>query len=257
MNGGASRRRLGLVLTVTLVAAVFAMSSIHGQGPRPSLPPRPGGIPGGITGGMPGGITGGTAGGLNGGITGGMPGGIRGGMPGGITGGNPGGFTGGRPGGGILGGGPRFEFKCSGCGKVVGQGNSSLDAPASCPFCGVRFINGGIGRGGPPAGTPGMTPPGNPGILPKTGLPGPPPTEPIKPVGGASAPPASNPAPTPDTGTSTASTEKSGNGRTIAFAVGLIVVALLILVGGTVLMIVSLKSSGKSGRKRRRRSEDD
>jgi hypothetical protein len=50
---------------------------------------------------------------------------------------NGGGFQGRMPGMG----GPLFEnvWKCGHCGKEVGRGNTP---PASCPYCGVRFING-------------------------------------------------------------------------------------------------------------------
>jgi hypothetical protein len=57
------------------------------------------------------------------------------------------------PGGGFQGrmpgmGGPLFEtvWKCGRCGREVARGNTP--PPASCPFCGVRFING-FGPPGP------------------------------------------------------------------------------------------------------------
>ncbi len=273
MNRGTSRRRVGLVLVVTLLAAAFALSSVNGQGFRPPIGPRgpigprpPIGINGGIAG-----INGGVAG-INGGIAG-----INGGI---------GGINGGMPGRGIIGGGPRFSFTCSNCGKEVGQGNSRLmDAPSSCPFCGVRFINGGMGRGATEPANPGMAPPGNPGMMPPTGIPpmGPPVDQGFPPNAGlpadngippAAAPPDVQPAPPANpvvnperaadppaaaTNTTTAATEKSGRGLMIGLIVGIILVGVGILIGGTWLMIVSLRSNGKSGGKRRRprRYDDD
>ncbi len=287
MNCGMSRRRLGLVLAVTLVAAAFVLNSVQGQGFRPPIGPRPpvgigGGVPGaGINGGMP--VPPGV--GINGGIAGGVPGaGIVGGVP---T--PPAGIVGGIGGGGILGG-PREQYICDNCGKVVGQGNFQLrDAPSSCPFCGVRFINGGRGRGGPPPGNPGVTPPGNPGmqppfnpgngvppVMPNPGFPPnagqpanpgfqpanpvaqAPPVDPIKPAADVAQP--SNQAPAAGTSTPTTSPPregKSGNNMMIALVIGIIVVGLFILAGGTWLMIVALKGNGNSGRKPRRRYRDD
>ena len=67
-------------------------------------------------------------------------------------------------GGGGFGGGIEFTFTCTKCGKEAGRGRTMLDGPASCPFCGVRFINGGMGGFG------------NPGLPPFGDIPGFPPT---------------------------------------------------------------------------------
>lgn len=100
------------------------------------------GISGGSIRGGSGGISG-----IRGGrsISGGISG-IRGGsgrsISGGISGisGGISGISGRRPG-------SMFEYvwTCSKCGAKVGRSNSMIDAPSSCPSCGVRFINGGIG----------------------------------------------------------------------------------------------------------------
>jgi hypothetical protein len=133
----------------------------------------------------------------------GPPGGMPpGGMP-------PGGMPGGKGFGpkNPLGGGPTFEWRCSKCNALIGTG--SKPNVASCPNCGVNFINGGKGllpppNGGgmPPAGQPpigggqppvgGMPPVGQPPVgqppmgQPPVGQPpigGLPPADPLEPVG--------------------------------------------------------------------------
>ena len=98
-----------------------------------------------------------------------------------------GGIVGGPIGGGMGGGGIEFVHSCSKCGREVGRSKSMLDGPASCPFCGVKFINGGFGAGNPAFGNPALDnlPFGNPafgnsGMMP--GFPNPVPQDPIPPI---------------------------------------------------------------------------
>lgn len=71
------------------------------------------------------------------------------------------------PVGGAFGG--ETGYKCDKCGKVmVAKSGSILDKPSSCPNCGVRFINGGLGGTGNPSGGNPTNPPvgGNPAVPP-------------------------------------------------------------------------------------------
>ena len=72
--------------------------------------------------------------------------------------------------GGTMGG--QAVYSCDKCGKqMVAKSSSILDKPSSCPNCGVRFINGGLGgTGSPTAG-------GNPAVPPVGGNPAIPPLE--------------------------------------------------------------------------------
>jgi DNA-directed RNA polymerase subunit RPC12/RpoP len=212
----ASLRRLGLVLVGGVLVAAFALNSLYGQPPgfprRPNMPRPPGFNP-------PGG------GGIGGGAVGG----------------------GGIGGGGI--GGPVFEYKCSNCGRVVGQGrNSMLDGPSKCPFCGVRFINGGIGKGDPIGGNVppiGGVPNTPPGFQPQPPVPNPPMWN----------PPMANPPVVPPPASTSGSS--SGSGLTVVVVVAVVVVGLLLFAGGAWLMIVSFKDAAPSQRKRRRRVRYD
>lgn len=192
--------------------------------------------------------------------------------------------------------GPLFEhvFTCSNCGKEVGRSStgSLLDRPASCPFCGVKFINGGLGNGNPGIGgplNPGVGPnrPGNvppagfvgvPGTNPGVGVPPaqppaqpvnlPPPIQPSNNNPGVNVPPAggilgSNPAPAPAAPTSTdssslssSSSESSGRGWVLPVVIGVIIVGVLALAGGVWLMLASGKDERSTPRRRRPRYAD-
>jgi hypothetical protein len=144
MRNSVSRRRLALVLVGALLTCLLFLNGADGQVPRGGTIPRPPVVGGGGFGG--------------GGAAGGVPG-----MPNvpkipqppnALNGGN------GVAGGGIpnmpqppgFGGQQFLQFTCTKCGKIVGQGRTMQDAPASCPFCGVHFTNGGLGSGKLPVG---------------------------------------------------------------------------------------------------------
>ncbi|MDB5313768.1 MAG: hypothetical protein JWO38_7970 [Gemmataceae bacterium] len=208
--------------------------------------------------------------------------------PGGITGmpGRPGGITGmpgGVPGGGFRG--PQFEdvWYCGGCKAELGRGPIK-PSYASCPKCGVRFVNGGgpgPGLFNPPTmpGGPGM--PGAPGGGESPPTPAPPTDPDLVPrtapgtssgIGVSTTPtfPPSGVAPSVSSGpgggsdsqpsSSTSSTSSDSGSKTgsliLKIMIGVFgVLFLLGIVGGTIL-IISANKAQKAPPRRRRKALD-
>jgi hypothetical protein len=148
-------------------------------------------------------------------------------------------------------GGGIFEFTCSRCRQVVGRGNSPLDGPASCPFCGARFSNGGLGRGGINPGWPDVNP-GWPGVNPgwpdlNPDVPQAPFQPPVQ-VQPAELPKIYPPAPPSARRPSPAPWEARAQGPVLRAVVA---VGLVLCLTGACLMIASARKSAAAGSRRR------
>jgi hypothetical protein len=181
----------------------------------------------------------------------------------------------------------RYQYSCSGCGKVIGQGISPIGPPI-CPFCHARLTWTGAGIHPPAGGNPANPPAGfnNPPAgfnNPPAGAGGgnntlptqPPPAAapPIQPTNGPvdntpppAKPVADSPRPeaqapvSPTTTDSTPSTSSSSSGPaawTIILAVGLGVVGLTVLAGGIWMLTASGTSKNRPRRRRPRRDDYD
>jgi DNA-directed RNA polymerase subunit RPC12/RpoP len=178
------------------------------------------------------------------------------------------------PGGGFgphMPSGPMFEtvWTCGKCGREVGRGNGL--PPGSCPYCGVKFING-FGPSNPPAngGMPPMNPPN--GSMPPGANPGAPnnPDAGAAPQGPVTLPPAPRdesepmtlpeapPSTPPATGTNTGSQSFTPVFSAKLVLGGLALVAALVLVGvAGVVVLINMNSNNAPTPRRRRRRVDD
>ena len=220
MRRGPSRHRLGLIAVFAGLTLLFVWDNVQGQGPRQRVP------------GMPG-----------------MPGPNIPNIPD---------IPGPPFGGGGMGGGFEFVYTCTNCRKEVGRGRTGLDGPASCPFCGVRFINGGFGGGGGPAMPPFGDIPGFPPSNFRPAQPAPvmPPQQPAALAQPFMAPQAPI---SGDASNSTTVAAPSGSKWLIPGIIAMVVLGLL-GVGGVWMMLASMNKDEpalRRSRKRRRRDDDD
>ncbi len=170
-----------------------------------------------------------------------------------------GGNIGGR--GGV--GGSRDVYTCSKCSREVGKYDPT------CPYCGVRFTNGGIPVNNPAGRNPGMAP----GMMPGTGPGMIPPNTPAPPQNLPPSGPAQNPlfqeAAEPPVSSPTSTTTVPSGGPPVSTASGMRwvipvligIVVLAILGAGGIWMLIANSNSNKRparrSRSRRRRDEDD
>ena len=158
------------------------------------------------------------------------------------------------------GGGFEFIFTCTNCRKEVGRGQTMLDGPASCPSCGVRFINGGMGGFGNPAIPPFGDIPGFPPSNFRPAQPAPvvPPQQPAAPAQPFMAPQAPI---SGDASNSTTVAAPSGSKWLIPGIIAFVVLGLL-GVGGVWMMLASMNKDEPAPRRsntrsRRRRDDED
>lgn len=162
------------------------------------------------------------------------------------------------PPGGMGGGGIGIGWRCPKC----GQTGAGMIPPATCPGCGMRFVNG-VGKGseggliGNPHGGPAMNP--NPPLF-----------DPMPQPNGNGIAPGFNPpnnfppivdSPNPsmpDANNSSLGESNSSSRRwLIALVIGIIVVGVFALLGGVGLVIFSLRSNNSSSDPRHRDDYDD
>jgi hypothetical protein len=285
--------RFALVAIFAVIALGFLLPPSQAQpGGRPpgfSSPPRPPGMPApprppgaGISGaGISGaGIHGISGAGIHGvsGISGAGITGIHGTGIHGISGAGIHGISGAPGGIGGMPGPPRSEWVCSGCRYVVGTGPIRPNVQ-TCPGCGARFSNPGIGPPGgggvPPGG--GAPPAGGGGVAPGGGGVGDGPSLlapelPPNPAAGGSfspLPPAPEPVVTPPSASSSSTSDSSGSsasdepaapsGRSKTLKLIGIVCGSILLLGALAALgvVVANASSSKPTKRGRRRVLDD
>lgn len=154
---------------------------------------------------------------------------------------------------------PVLSWSCSKCRAVLGTGNFPPNLQ-TCPNCGVRLINGGIGA--PPNNPPVMNPPiNNPPVIqppnfnppPVINPPGPPnvnpppATDPPAIEEAFDGPPVANLPPPPEL--APRATARSSLGLWIGLFVGAFIF-IAIIVAGVVIAVVVMSSKGQDGKKR-------